>query len=125
EFLGIRHLVRMWNARGVFRDAAVVGERCYRFSVLEARCAQGKPLGLEDGDTSFAVRLSRNFLKWCQCTGSRLTKLRRGAGHPSPPLRALRGPAGLTGMTGGPRYVHRLTRPQPPSSVQRTRRCGL
>jgi hypothetical protein len=52
----------MREATGVFRDAAVIGERCYRFSVLEARCAQGKPLGLEDGTTSLAVRLSRYFL---------------------------------------------------------------
>ena len=55
EFLGIRELVRMGNARGVLCDAAVVGERCYRFSVLEARRTQVKPLRLEDGDTPLAV----------------------------------------------------------------------
>src|SRR5262245_61698320 len=62
ESFRISHLVRMRDARGVFRDAAVVGERCYRFSVLEARCTQRKALGLEDGNTSFAIRLSWNFL---------------------------------------------------------------
>ena len=54
ESLGIRHFVRMRNARGVLGDAAIVGERCYRFSVHEARRTQYQPLGLEDGDTGLA-----------------------------------------------------------------------
>jgi hypothetical protein len=62
----------MRNTRSVFRDAAIVGERCYGFSVLEARCAQGKPLGLEDGNTSFAGGLSRYFFQQCHGSGSRL-----------------------------------------------------
>ena len=48
----------MRNARGVLGDAAVVRERCYDFSVPKARRAQLQPLGLEDGDTSFAEGLS-------------------------------------------------------------------
>ena len=63
ELLGIRELVRVRNARGVFRDAAIVGERCNRFSVLEARCAQGQALGLEDGDTGFAISSGRYFFQ--------------------------------------------------------------
>src|SRR5665811_2266760 len=70
ETLGIRHFVRMRNARRVFGDAAVVGERRYRFSVLEARRAQGKPLGIEDGDTTLVEGLSRYSLQQCHGTGS-------------------------------------------------------
>src|SRR6188768_4034934 len=90
----------MRNTSGVFRDAAIVGERCYRFSVLEARCAQGNALGLEDGDTGFAISSSRYFFQQCHGTGSRLKKLRGGAGHPSPPLRALTRPRRFDWMTG-------------------------
>src|SRR5690242_20491016 len=103
ELFGIRQLVRMRNARGVFCDAAIVGDRCYRFSVLEAPCTQGKALGLEDGDTGFTVSSSRYFFQQGHGTGSRLKKLRGGAGHPSPPLRALTRPRRFDWMTGGPR----------------------
>ena len=121
----------MRNARGVFRDAAVVGERCYRFSVLEARRAQSKPLGLEDGDTRFAEALAGYFFQQRHGTGSRLPARHRRKSEEGEPVTRLPlsepyGPAGLTWMTGGPRIlVYRLTRPQPPSSVQRKRRCGL
>jgi hypothetical protein len=60
----------MRNARGVFGDAAVVGERCNRFSVLKARRAQSKPLGLEDGDTALVKGLSRYSLQQGHGTGS-------------------------------------------------------
>ena len=101
ETLGIRQPVRMRNARRVFGDAAVVGERRYRFSVLEARRAQGKPLGLEDGDTAFAEGLSRYALRssvmarapWFQ------RRLKSEEGEPVtrlPLSRALEGPAGST-----------------------------
>src|SRR6185437_411676 len=56
--VGIRDLVWVRNARRVLGNAAIVGERCYRFSVLEARGAHSKPLALEDGNTSFAKLLS-------------------------------------------------------------------
>jgi len=93
ETLSIRHFIGMRNARGVFGDAAVVGERRNRFSVPEARRAQAKPLGLEDGDTAFVEGLSRYSFQQCHGTGSIFStpalKMRRGgAGHPSPPLRA-------------------------------------
>jgi hypothetical protein len=44
----------MRNARGVFGDAAVVGEYRNGFSVLKARRAQNQPLRLKDGDTSLS-----------------------------------------------------------------------
>ena len=47
-------LVRMRNAQCVLCDAAIIGERGYGFSVLDARRTQNKPLGLEDGGTVFA-----------------------------------------------------------------------
>jgi hypothetical protein len=85
----------MRDARGVFRDAAIVSERCYRFSVLEARCAQGKPLGLEDGNTSFSVSLSWYLFQQCHGTGSRLkseegepvTRLPLSEPYEAPPVR--------------------------------------
>jgi|GEM_PF-60601 len=49
---GVRHAIRMRNARGIFRDAAIVGERSNRFSVHELRRTQNQPLRLEDGDTA-------------------------------------------------------------------------
>src|SRR5665811_2296903 len=63
---------RMRNARRVLGNAAVVGERRYRFSVLEARRAQSKPLGFEDGDTALVEGLSRYFFQQCHGTGSSL-----------------------------------------------------
>src|SRR5262245_23053983 len=84
-------LVGMWNARGVFGDAAVVRESRNRFSVPEARRTQHKPLRLEDGDTSLAYLLrlksvradhGRFLLKELSAPAK---KLRGGAGVPSPP----------------------------------------
>ena len=49
----------MRNARGVLGDAAIVGERRNRFSVLELRRTQNQPLRLEDGDTAFGERWRR------------------------------------------------------------------
>jgi len=40
----------MRNARGVFRDAAIVGLRERLFAVLELRRTQNQPLRLEDGE---------------------------------------------------------------------------
>ena len=60
----------MRNARGVFGNAAVICERCNRFSVRESRRAQGQPLGLEDGDTGLAERFAWYFFQ--QCHGLRL-----------------------------------------------------
>ena len=100
ETLGIRLLVRMRNARRVLGDAAVVGERRYRFSVLEARRAQSKPLGLEDGDTGFAESLSRYFFQQGHGTGSsfNLRSLKCEEGEPVTrlPLSEPMSPAGLT-----------------------------
>ena len=69
EALGIRRAIRMRNARRVLGNAAIVGERCDRFSVLEARGAQGKPLGLEDGNTRLAKALAGDLFQ--QGHGSR------------------------------------------------------
>src|SRR6185437_12189041 len=106
EALGIRHAIRMRNARRVLGNAAIVGERCDRFSVLEARGAQGKPLGLEDGDTRLAKALAWDLFQQghgSRAPGSRrcglapaLKKRRGAAGHPSPPLEAAKSPAGST-----------------------------
>ena len=86
----------MRNARGVLGDAAVVGERRYRFSVLKARRAQSKPLGLEDGDTAFAESLSRYFFQQGHGTGSRLQKCEEGEPVTRLPLSEPMSPAGLT-----------------------------
>src|SRR3974377_426019 len=81
----------MRNARRVFGNAAVVGERCYRFCVLEERGAQGEPLGLEDGNTAFSEALSRDLFQQGHGTGSRQSarnppKSEEGEPvHPSPP----------------------------------------
>ena len=86
----------MRNARSVFGDTAVIGERRYRFSVLEARRAQSKPLGLEDGNTAFAELSGRYFFQQCHGTGSRF-KSERGSRSPVSPSQSPLGPAGLTG----------------------------
>src|SRR5882672_3392395 len=49
---GIRDTVRMRDACSIVGDTAIVGERGNRFSVLEARRTQNKPLRLEDDDTA-------------------------------------------------------------------------
>src|SRR6185437_6847606 len=95
EFLGVRYLVGIRNARGVLRDAAIVGERRNRFSVLEACCAQGKPLGLEDGDTRFMKAFAWYFFQQGHGTGSRLkceegepvTRLPLSEPYEAPPVR--------------------------------------
>jgi hypothetical protein len=51
----------MRNSARILGDAAIVGERGYRFCVLEARRTQNEPLGLEDGSTAFAQGLRRDF----------------------------------------------------------------
>ena len=99
----------MRNARRVFGDAAVVGERRYRFSVLEARRAQGKPLGLEDGDTALVEGLSRYSFQQCHGTGSMFStpveNAKRGSRSPVSPSQSPLSPAGLTEMTGRPRIL--------------------
>ena len=45
-----RHAIGVRNARGILRDAAIVGERRNRFSVHELRRTQNQPLRLEDGE---------------------------------------------------------------------------
>jgi hypothetical protein len=41
----------MRNARGIFRDAAVIDEGCHPLRVLEARTTQYQPPGFENSDT--------------------------------------------------------------------------
>src|SRR5262249_50476744 len=85
-------LVRMRNARGVFGDVAVIGERRDHFSVPEARRAQDQPRGLEDGDTAFSECLRWDVLQagHCRllgsesCTSTHFGKHRGGAGLPPP-----------------------------------------
>jgi hypothetical protein len=44
----------MWQAAGIFRNAAIVGEMRDRFYVRERRPAQHQPFGFEDAGTGLA-----------------------------------------------------------------------
>src|SRR5471030_1876292 len=115
----------MRNARRVLGDAAVVGESRYRFNVLQTRRAQGKPLGLKDGDTGFPESLSWYFLQQGHGTGSSLKCEEGEPVSPVPPSQSPLSPAGLTNVRQTSNFGLPFTRPLPPSSVRRTRRCGL
>ena len=61
EILGVGAGIGMRNAARVLGNTFVVCERRYCFGVPEARRTQNQPLGLEDGDTSFAQGLGLEF----------------------------------------------------------------
>src|ERR1700681_1611329 len=90
----------MRNARRVFGNAAIVAERCSRFSVLETRRAHGKPFSLEDGDTGLVESLSWYFFQQGHDTGSSFKlgefKMRRGEPASRLPSQSPMSPAGLT-----------------------------
>src|SRR5260370_42084421 len=54
--------IGVWQAAGVFRNAAIIRETRNRFYVRERRPAQRQPFGLEDADSRRAQRRWRNFL---------------------------------------------------------------
>src|SRR5260370_5340139 len=112
----------MRNSCGIFRNAAVIDERCDPLRVLEARPAQYQPSGFEDCDTSHlgvdlgAIKQRHWAVPYAleKQEGSRLAV--------SPNLE----PAGSVGSTGVPadlKYDPPVIRPQTPS-VRRRRRCG-
>src|SRR5205814_568653 len=111
EVLGVGHTVRMRNACRILGDAAVVRQHCDRFSVPKPRLTQNQPLGLEDGDTSFAKLLRGYFLK-CHGTGS--FEMLKGETVSVSPLKSPLGPAGSEQTPADPLWFYRLTLPQPP-----------
>src|SRR5260370_32266086 len=93
--------IGMWQAAGIFSNAAVVGETRDRFYVRERRPAQHQPFGLEDAATRFAQRLGRDVL---QHVGLLYAKTKRKIKKQSPvshlPFRAFKCPPGSTGPGG-------------------------
>jgi hypothetical protein len=99
KLFGIADAVRMRNAQGVFRDAAIVGELGNNPGVGAARCARCQPLGLEDRDTLRPRRLrngvfGESLFKDSHGMGS-LPENQKGNRHPGPPcFEAHSGPPG-------------------------------
>ncbi len=60
--LRIVDAIRMRNARGILRDAAVVDEAHDGFDVAAARRAQHEPLGVEDGHAALFQSLREDLL---------------------------------------------------------------
>src|SRR5262249_54737630 len=91
EFLRVDERIRMRDPLRVLGDATVVRELRDRFGVLEARGAQHEPLGLEDGNTAFAVGLRRSVVQQGHGTGS-FKSIEGEPAVPSPPLGTRSGP---------------------------------
>src|SRR5262249_44733657 len=110
--LRIADLVGMRNARGVFGDVAVIGERRNRFSVPEARRTQNQPRGPEDGDTAFSESLPGDMLQagnrrpLASKIASKSTQKWEEGDPPSrPPLLEPKGPRRFGQNAGGPVMV--------------------
>ena len=96
-----------------------------RLYVLVTRRAQHEPLSLEDGDGNTAF--SAVSAQRCFPPGSSHGLLQRNRkGEPAsglPLFEAHLGPP-VRLDAGGPRMIHRITGPQPPSSEVPIRKCG-
>src|SRR6478609_3427019 len=99
----------MWQAAGVFRNAAIVGQMRNRFYVRERRPAQRQPFGLEDAATcpTQSRGWDRDVLQHVGLLIAKMCKMKRGGRFPASPG-ALFDSAGSTGPGGLRMCVHRL-----------------
>src|SRR5260370_33939908 len=97
----------MRNAGGIFRNAAVIDERCHPLGVLEARRAKYQPRGFEDCDTSHLGVDPATIKQRHWSVPYALEKQEGSRLAVSPNLE----PSGSTGSTGAPAdlgLIHRL-----------------
>ncbi len=67
KVLGVLDAIRMRNARGILRDAAIVGETRNGFDVAATRRAQHQPLGFENGNAALRRSLREDMLCLLRC----------------------------------------------------------
>ena len=86
ESLGILGAIGMRNARGILRDAAVVGETHNSFDVAATRRAQYQPLGFENGNAAPRRTAAPEFPLRRLIVRAPAKKPKGGAGIPVSPL---------------------------------------
>src|SRR5260370_1501189 len=112
----------MRNSCGIFRNAAVIDERCDPLRVLEARPAQYQPSGFEDCDTSH-LGVDLGAIKQRHWSVPYALEKQEGSRLAVSPNLEPSGSAGSTGVPADLKYDPPVIRPQTPS-VRRRRRCG-